>query len=116
TLLSASAAMLLNATKYLANIGDAIHLISPNVIKPVQDLKVGTLKNANPKIRANEILVALAIQASSNPLAELAVSKLKELDGCEAHSSSLMSVNDLNTLTKLGIRVTEEPTNFVSQN
>lgn len=115
-LLSASAAMLLNATKYLAKISDGIHLISPNVIKPVQDLKVETLKNANPKIRANEILVALAIQASSNPLAELAVSKLKELDGCEAHSSSLMSVNDLNTLTKLGIRVTEEPTNFVSKN
>lgn len=115
-LLSASAAMLLNATKYLAKISDNIHLISPNVIKPVQELKVDTLKNANPKIRANEILVALAIQASSNPLAELAVNKLKELDGCEAHSSSLMSVNDLNTLTKLGIRVTEEPTNFVSQN
>lgn len=115
-LLSASAAMLLNATKYLAKIDDNIHLISPNVIQPVQDLKVNTLKNANPKIRANEILVALAIQASSNPLAELAVSKLKELDGLDAHSSSFMSPNDLNTLNKLGIRVTEEPTNFVSKN
>lgn len=115
-LLSASAAMLLNATKYLAKIDDSIHLISPNVIKPVQELKVETLKNANPKIRANEILVALAIQASSNPLAELAVSKLKDLDGLEAHSSSFMSPNDLNTLNKLGIRVTEEPANFVSKN
>lgn len=116
TLLSASAAMLLNATKYLAKIDKSIHLISPNVIQPVQDLKVNTLKNPNPKIRANEILVALAIQASSNPLAELALSKLKDLEGCEAHSSSFMSPNDLNTLNKLGIRVTEEPANFVSKN
>lgn len=114
--LSASAAMLLNAIKHLAGIDDSINLISPNVIRPVQDLKVDILKNPNPKIRANEILVALAIQASTNPLAEVAISKLKELNGCEAHSSSLMSLSDLNTLKKLGIRVTEEPTNFVSKN
>ena len=114
--LSASAAMLLNAIKHLAGIGDSINLISPNVIRPVQDLKVDILKNPNPKIRANEILVALAIQASTNPMAEVAISKLKELNGCEAHSSSLMSLGDLNTLKKLGIHVTEEPTNFVSKN
>ncbi len=114
--LSASAAMLLNAIKYLAKIDDSIDLISPNVIKPVQNLKVDILKNPNPKIRANEILVALAIQASTNPVAELAISKLKELNGCDAHSSSLMSQGDLNTLKKLGIHVTEEPSNFVSKN
>lgn len=114
-LLSASAAMLLNAMKYLAHIDDKIHLISPNVIKPVQELKVNYLQNTYPKIRANEILVALAIQASTNPLAELAIDKLKDLANCEAHSSSLMSVNDLSTLNKLGIRITEEATNFVSK-
>ena len=114
--LSASSAMLLNAIKYLAGLDDSIDLISPNVIRPVQDMKVDILKNPNPKIRANEILVALAIQASTNPVAEHAINKLKELNGCEAHSSSLMSQSDLNTLKKLGIRVTEEPTNFVSKN
>ena len=94
---------------------NAVELSKNKIINWIKQ-KVNTLKNANPKIRANEILVALAIQASSNPLAELAVSKLKELDGLDAQSSSFMSPNDLNTLAKLGIRVTEEPTNFVSKN
>ena len=78
------------------------------------ELKVESLKNKNPKIRAEEILIALAIQAITNPLAELALSKIKELDGCEAHSSSVLASSDLKTLNKLGLRVTEEPCNFVT--
>lgn len=114
-LLSATSAALLNALKKMANINDKIPLLSRGVIEPIQTLKVDTLKNANPKIRAEEILIALAIQAITNPLAELALSKLKDLDGLEAHSSSLLAASDLKTLNKLGLRVTEEPQNFVTK-
>ncbi len=113
-LLSASSAAVLNALKYLANIDDKIPLISRGVIEPIQELKVNILKNQNPKIRLEEILVALAIQANTNPLAELAMSKLKELDGLEAHSSTILASSDLKTLNKLGIHITEEPQNFVT--
>ena len=114
-LLSASSAALLNALKKLANIDDKIPLLSRGVIEPIQTLKTESLKNANPKIRAEEILIALAIQAITNPLAELALSKLKELNGLEAHSSSILASSDLKTLNKLGLRVTEEPQNFVTK-
>ena len=113
-LLSASSAAILNALKKIANIDDKIPLLSRGVIEPIQTLKVESLKNKNPKIRAEEILIALAIQAITNPLAELALSKIKELDGCEAHSSSVLASSDLKTLNKLGLRVTEEPCNFVT--
>ena len=114
-LLSATSAALLNALKKMANIDDKIPLLSRGVIEPIQTLKTESLKNANPKIRAEEILIALAIQAITNPLAELALSKLKELDGLEAHSSSILAASDLKTLNKLGLRVTEEPQNFVTK-
>ena len=114
-LLSATSAALLNALKKMANIDDKIPLLSRGVIEPIQTLKVDALKNANPKIRAEEILIALAIQAITNPLAELALSKLKDLEGLEAHSSSILASSDLKTLNKLGLRVTEEPQNFVTK-
>lgn len=114
SLLSASSAAILNALKYLAGIDDSFLLLSRSVIEPVQSLKVDVLKNINPKIRLEEILIALAIQANTNPLAELAMSKLKDLNGLQAHSSSILAASDLKTLNKLGLQVTEEPQNFVT--
>ena len=111
-LLGAPAAMLLNTLKYLGKIDDSIHLISPHVVTPMADLKTGPLKKENPRIRAEEILIALAIQASSNPLAELALKQLGKLKGSEAHCSCLLSDADLRTLTALGINVTEEPVGY----
>ena len=111
-LLGAPAAMLLNTLKYLGKIDDSIHLISPHVVTPMADLKTGPLKKENPRIRSEEILIALAIQASSNPLAELALKQLPKLKGAEAHCSCILSDADLRTLTALGINVTEEPVGY----
>ena len=111
-LLGAPAAMLLNTLKHLGKIDDSIHLISPHVVAPISDLKTGPLKKENPRIRAEEILIALAIQASSNPLAELALKQLPKLKGAEAHCSCILSDADLRTLNALGINVTEEPVGY----
>ena len=111
-LLGAPAAMLLNTLKLLGKIDDSIHLISPHVVAPISDLKTGPLKKENPRIRSEEILIALAIQASSNPLAELALKQLSKLKGSEAHCSCILSDADLRTLTALGINVTEEPVGY----
>ena len=111
-LLGAPAAMLLNTLKMLGKIDDHIHLISPHVISPMADLKTGPLKKENPRIRSEEILIALAIQASSNPLAELALKQLSKLKGSEAHASCILSDADLRTLNALGINVTEEPVGY----
>ena len=111
-LLGAPAAMLLNTLKMLGKIDDHIHLISPHVVAPISDLKTGPLKKENPRIRSEEILIALAIQASSNPLAELALKQLPKLKGAEAHCSCILSDADLRTLNALGINVTEEPVGY----
>ena len=109
-LLGAISAAMLNALKALGNIDDEIELISPDIIEPVQDLKVNHLGNHNPRLHTDEVLIALSICAVTDPLAEIAMQQLEKLKDCEAHSSVILSQVDVNVLKKLGIRLTCEPT------
>lgn len=110
--LGASAAMLLNALKSLAKIDKGLYLLSPSVINPMCNLKENYLHKQFSRLRAEEILLALSIQALNNPLAELALKQLPKLKGCEMHSSTMLSQVDLTTMKRLGINVTEEPANY----
>lgn len=111
-LLGASAALLLNTLKYLAKIDKKIFLLSPNIISPMQELKTEYLHRSYTRLRAEEILLALSIQALTNPMAELAIKQLPKLKGSELHSTTILSEVDLKTLKLLGINVTEEPANY----
>ncbi|MBQ6703859.1 MAG: DUF1846 domain-containing protein [Clostridia bacterium] len=108
-LLGASSALLLNALKKLGGIQKDMHLISPIVIEPIQDLKVNHLGNHNPRLHVDEVLIALSISAATNPTAEMAMRQLDKLKGCEAHSSVILSGVDASTFRKLGVNVTCEP-------
>ena len=107
-LLGASSAMLLNALKVLAGLDDEVKLISPNVIRPIQHLKVEHFGNKNPHLHINEILIALTISAESDPVAEAAMEQLVKLKGCEAHSSVILSAVDERSFKQLGINLTCE--------
>ncbi len=109
TLLGAASAALLNALKALAGIPDEIKLISPNVIEPIQHLKVAHMGNRNPLMHIDEILIALTICAVTDDNAELAMEQLSNLSGCEAHSTVILSQADAGMLSKLGLNLTCEP-------
>lgn len=108
-LLGAASAMLLNALKALGGIDDAVNLISPQVIEPVQHLKVDHLGNQNPRLHTDEVLVALSICAATDPVAEQAMEQLAKLRGCEVHSTVILSAVDENVLRSLGVNLTCEP-------
>ncbi len=108
-LLGASAALLLNALKTLAGIADNVHLISPDIIGPIQHLKTDHLGNRNPRLHTDEILLALSICASSDENAELAMQQLSKLRGLEVHSSVILSSVDETVFKRLGINLTCEP-------
>ena len=108
-LLGSSSALLLNALKYLAGIPDDVHLISPAVIEPVQDMKVNVLGNKNPLLHIDELLVALSISAVTNPNAKKAVLQLQKLRGCEVHTTVILSEADEDSFRRLGVRLTSEP-------
>ncbi len=108
-LLGASSALILNALKKLAGIDDNSKLISPQVIEPIMDLKVSHLGNHNPLLHIDEILIALAIEALTNPDAKAAYEKLDGLKGLEVHSSVILSQVDVGVFKKLGVNLTCEP-------
>ena len=108
-LLGPASAALLNALKTLAGISHSIPLISPNVIEPISDLKVNHMGNHNPRLHTDEVLIALAISATTNPVAELAMQQIGKLEHSDMHSTTMLSSVDLNMMRKLGIEVTCEP-------
>ncbi len=107
--LGAASALLLNALKALGGIGDQFELISGQVLEPVCHLKTDYLGHRNPRLHADEVLMALTISALTNPLAELAQQQLSRLRGCEAHFSVILSDVDLKLYKRLGIHVSCEP-------
>ena len=109
SLLGASSACLLNALKYLGGIPKDVTLISPDIIEPIQHLKVEHLGNHNPRLHTDEVLVALSICAASDPTAEIAMQQLEKLAHCEAHSSVILSHVDENVFKKLRVNITFEP-------
>ena len=109
SLLGASAAALLNALKALGGIDHKILLISPNVIEPIQNLKTHHLGNHNPRLHTDEVLIALSICATLNPVAGQALQQLSKLRDCEAHTTVILSAVDDSTFRKLGVRLTCEP-------
>ncbi|WP_041140339.1 DUF1846 domain-containing protein [Beduini massiliensis] len=108
SLLGASSSALLNALKKLGNINDEIPLISPSIIEPIQRLKINSLGNNNPRLHTDEILIALAISATTNPLSHLALQQLDKLKNCEAHSTVILSQVDMTTFRKLNMNLTCE--------
>ncbi len=108
-LLGASSAAILNALKELTGLDDEIHLISPDVIEPLQSLKIDHFGSKNPRLHIDETLIALSICAANDKVAEKALSGLGALKGAEAHSSVLLSQVDENVFKKLGINLTCEP-------
>ena len=107
-LLSAPAALILNALKHLAGISDDLVLLSPAIIQPISKMKINNLGNHNPRLHADEILIALAISAQTNPLADLAIKQLPNLAYCQAHSTVILPQVDAGVFKKLKIELTTE--------
>lgn len=108
-LLGASAALLLNALKYLGEVDDEIHLISPEAIQPIQELKTKYLGGKNPRLHTDEVLIALSVSAMSDPNAKKALEQLPKLKGCQVHTSVMLSEVDIKTFRKLGVDLTSAP-------
>lgn len=108
-LLGASAALLLNTLKELAQIPHNLHVLSPTAIEPIQKLKIDYLGSKNPRLHTDEVLIALSSTAATSDMAKLALEQLPKLKGCQVHSSVMLSSVDKKVFKKLGVQLTSEP-------
>ena len=108
-LLSASSAVIINALKEITNIPDEVYLLSPSILEAIFKTKKKTSYRTSYSLNVQEVLIALSICASTNPVIEKAISKIEDLRGCEAHSTYMIEQSELNVLKNLGINLTCEP-------
>ena len=92
--MNATSSVILNAIKIVSGIPDNIHLLSPNVIESIQNLKKNNLNEKDIRLNLEETLISLSISATTNPTAQLALSNLKNLSGCEMHSTNILTSTD----------------------
>ena len=108
-LLGTCAALILNATKYLAGIDHKVKLIPKDMIEPIQDMKINYLKGNNPRLHTDEVLVALAMLSPTKENCKKAIEQLPKLNGCQVHTTVMLSEVDRKIFKKLGVNVTMEP-------
>jgi len=114
-LMHSASSVVLNAIKFLAEIPDKIHLLAPNILESIQNLKKDTLNEKAVNLDLEETMIALSISAAANPAAQIAMEKLKELKNCEIHLTHIPTPGDEAGLRRLGLNITADP-NFSSKN
>ncbi|HNW60991.1 MAG TPA: DUF1846 domain-containing protein [bacterium] len=108
-LMHSSAALILNAAKHLAGIPARIDLLPKNIIESLSHFKRDVLDKKRLSLDLEETLIALSISGANNPAAQAAVEKLKELRGCDVHTTHIPAPGDEAGLRKLGLNLTCDP-------
>jgi len=113
-LMHASSALVLNAVKKLAGIPDNVHLLSPATLESVSQVKEKILGAKSVSLDLSEVLICLSINAATDATARRAIEKLKELHGCEVHSTHIPTPGDEAGLRRFGINLTSDA-NFATK-
>ncbi len=108
-LLHAASSLILHAVKHMAEIPEKIKLLPPNITDSISSLKTEVLNEKSVSLDVEETLIALSISAATNPAAQLAMEKLKDLRGCEVHMTHIPTPGDEAGLRRLGVNVTSDP-------
>jgi uncharacterized protein (UPF0371 family) len=113
-LMHAASALVINAVKKLAGIPDKIPLLSPSIVESVGELKKNVFGAKTVSLDLSEVLICLSINAATNPMAHLALDKMKDLQGCEVHITHIPTPGDDSGLRRFGINLTTD-SNFASK-
>ena len=114
-LLHAASSLVLHAIKHLAEIPPKIKLLPPFITDSISNLKTAVLNEKSVSMDLEETLIALSVSATTNSAAQLAMEKLKELNGCEMHMTHIPTPGDEAGLRRLGVNLTSDP-NFPTKN
>ncbi|HDQ03690.1 MAG TPA: DUF1846 domain-containing protein [Deltaproteobacteria bacterium] len=114
-LMHAASSVIIHALKHLADIPEKIKLLSQNITDSIGKLKTEILGETNVSLDVEEALIALSISATTNPAAELALEKLKELKDCEVHMTHIPTPGDEAGFRRMGVNLTTDP-NFSTNN
>ncbi len=107
--LTAVSAAIINALKALTGVNPKKDVVIREIIEPIQEMRTKVLGNDSTMLRADEMMLALAISASKDEEAKTSYDAIGQLRGCDIHCSVTQYPQDLSILRKLGLNVTCEP-------
>lgn len=107
-LMHAATSTVLNAIKHLAEIPDKIHLISPNIIEAIGDMKRGMKDGKSISLDLEEAMIAVGASTPFNSATTLAIEQLKNLKGCDMHMTHIPTPGDEAGLRTLGLNLTSD--------
>ena len=107
--LTAVSAAIINSLKALTGVDSKKDVVIREVIEPIQEMRTKVLGNDTTMLRADEMMLALAISASKDEEAKTSYEAIGQLRGCDVHCSVTQYPQDLSILRKLGLNVTCEP-------
>ena len=107
-LMHAASALVMNAAKTLAEIPDKLDLMPRPIVESVTALKREVMNQKTVSLDLEETLIALAISATSNPAAQLAMEKLKDVRNCDLHLTHMPTPGDEAGLRRLGVHLTSD--------
>ena len=84
-------------------------LIPEEMIAPIQKTKVTYLHGRNPRLHTDEVLVALSMLSIKDENCRKAIDQLPRLEGCQMHSTVMLSDVDRKIFKKLGVGLTCDP-------
>lgn len=105
----AAAALILNTAKHLAGIPSTLDLLPKSIIESLNHFKQEVLRGKRLSLDLEETLIALSISGTTNPAAQSAIEKLKEIRGCDVHLTHIPTPGDEAGLRKLGLNLTCDP-------
>ena len=104
--LSPVSSTMLNAIKYLTKIPDEVDLIAPTVLEPILEIKNRTSNFKESYLKLPEVLMALSICSTTNPIVKTALDNLEKLKGAEFHATHMITDDEMVVLSNLGISAT----------
>lgn len=104
--LSPVSSTILNTLKVLNKIPDEVDLIAPAVLEPILEIKNKTSNFKESYLKIGEVLIALSICSTTNPMVKKVLESLDKLSGAELHATHMLSDDELVILSNLGINAT----------
>ena len=105
----ASAAAVMNAIKKLAGIGEDMPVLSRQILDDLRKMNAEVFNRESSSLNVEQVIMALTMSRTTNPVADIAMKQLPKLDGCIAHCTAILSDRDEQALKSLGIDATSNP-------
>ena len=104
--LSPVSSTMINAIKAVSKIPDDMDLIAPAVLEPILEVKNKTSNFKESYLKIGEVLIALSICSSTNPVVKKALDNLSKLQGAQFHATHMIPDDEMIVLSNLGIDAT----------